>query len=106
MRDRLTEALKVHDVDYADIRIEDKTESQVMFRGPDLDTIGSSRVMGGIVRALYKGGWGYATFNDLNDLESRVREACATARLVGNETSQLALVTGRQLRSAAWAGSP
>jgi hypothetical protein len=40
MRARLTEALKVHDVDYADIRIEDKTESQVMFRGPDLDTNG------------------------------------------------------------------
>ena len=92
MRDRLTEALKVQDVDYADIRIEDKTESQVVFRGHDLDNIGSSRVTGGIVRALYRGGWGYATFNDLNDLESRVREACATARLVGNETSQLAPV--------------
>ena len=51
MRDRLTEALKVHDVDYAEIRIEDKTESQVVFRGPDLDNIGSSRTVGGIVRA-------------------------------------------------------
>jgi len=92
MRDRLTEALKVHDVDYADIRIEDKTESQVLFRGPDLDNIGSSRVMGGIVRAWYKGGWGYATFNDLNNLEARVKEACGTAKLVGKETSQLASI--------------
>ena len=92
MRDRLTEALKVHDVDYADIRIEDKTESEVLFRGPELDRIGSSRTIGGIVRALYKGGWGYATFNDLNHLEARVQEACATAKLVGKETSQLALV--------------
>ena len=92
MRDRLTEALKAHDVDYADIRIEDKTESQVQFRGPDLDTIGSSRTVGGIVRALHKGGWGYATFNDLTDLEARVKEACATAKLVGKETSQLAPV--------------
>ena len=92
MRDRLTEALKVHDVDYADIRIEDKTESQVKFRGPDLDQIGSSRTIGGIVRALYKGGWGYATFNDLTDLKARVREACATAKLVGKETSQLASI--------------
>src|SRR5512139_3542181 len=92
MRDRLTEALKIHDVDYADIRIEDKTESQVLFRGPDLDNIGSSRTVGGIVRALYKGGWGYATFNDLYHLEGRVKEACATAKLVGRETSQLAPV--------------
>ncbi|HBX70656.1 MAG TPA: hypothetical protein DEH25_15075, partial [Chloroflexi bacterium] len=61
MQDRLAEALKTHDVDYADIRIEDKTSSQVTFRGPELDQIGSSRTVGGIVRALYKGGWGYAT---------------------------------------------
>ena len=92
MQDRLTEALKAHDVDYADIRIEDKTESEVVFRGPDLDNIGSSRTVGGIVRALYKGGWGYATFNDLNDLEARVREACETAKIVGKETTQFAPV--------------
>ncbi|MBN1665570.1 MAG: TldD/PmbA family protein, partial [Anaerolineales bacterium] len=67
----------------ADIRIEDKTNSWVNFRGQDLDTIGSARTVGGIVRALYKGGWGYATFNDLDELEKRVREACQTARLVG-----------------------
>jgi len=92
MQDRLSEALKTHDVDYADIRIEDKTESRVLFRGPELDNIGSSRTAGGIVRALYKGGWGYATFNNLSDLKSRVREACETAKLVGKEISQLAPV--------------
>jgi TldD protein len=90
MRDRLAEALKVQDVDYADIRVEDLTNSWVNFRGPDLDTIGSSRTVGGIVRALYKGGWGYATFNDLEGLEKRVREACETARIVGTERTQLA----------------
>jgi len=92
MQDKLTEALKVHDVDYVDIRIEDKTESEIVFRGPDLDQIGSSRTVGGVVRALYKGGWGHATFNDLSNLESRVREACETAKLVGRETTQLAPV--------------
>jgi len=92
MRDRLVEALKVQDVDFADIRVEDLTNSWVNFRGPDLDTIGSSRTIGGIVRALYKGGWGYATFNDLEDLEKRVQEACETARLVGTEQTFLAEV--------------
>jgi len=61
MHDRLTEALKVQDVEYVDIRLEDKTNTWVNFRGPDLDTIGSARTVGGIVRALYKGGWGFAT---------------------------------------------
>jgi TldD protein len=87
MRDRLSEALKVQDVEYADIRLEDKTTTWVNFRGPDLDTIGSARSVGGIVRALYKGGWGYATFNDLADLPKRVREACQTAKLVGSDTT-------------------
>ncbi len=90
MRDRLTEALKVHNVEYVDIRIEDKTNTWVNFRGPDLDTIGSARTLGGIVRALYKGGWGYATFNDLNDLPKRVQDACETARLVGTGTTYFA----------------
>ena len=75
MKDRLVSALKVHNVDYADIRIEDKHNSWVNFQGEDLDTIGSARTLGGIVRALYKGGWRYSTFNDLDDLEKRVREA-------------------------------
>jgi TldD protein len=80
-------------VEFVDIRVEDLTNSWVNFRGPDLDTIGSSRTVGGIVRALYKGGWGYATFNDLEHLDKRVQEACETARLVGHETSALAPVT-------------
>ena len=85
MRDLLEQALKRHDVEYAEIRIEDVTTSSVSFRGPDLDSVGSSRTVGGIVRALYQGGWGYATFNDLDNLEERVREACETARLVGHD---------------------
>ncbi len=88
MRDRLTEALKAaQDVEYADIRLEDRTNTWVNFRGPELDTIGSGRTVGGIVRALYKGGWGYATFNDLADLPKRVREAVETARLIGRDTT-------------------
>lgn len=92
MKDRLFHALKVHNVDYAEIRIEDKLNSWVNFRGEELDTIGSSRTLGGIVRALHKGGWGYATFNDLEELEIRVREACEIAHLVGSEETCFAVV--------------
>jgi TldD protein len=90
MQDRLNSALRAHDVDYADIRVEDNTTTWVTYRGPNLDTIGSARTVGGIVRALYKGGWGYATFNDLEDLPRRVREACESARLVGQGQSNYA----------------
>jgi TldD protein len=92
MRDQLSQALKMQDVEYADIRLEDKTNTWVNFRGPDLDAIGSGRTVGGIVRALYKGGWGYATFNDLSDLPRQVREACQTAKLVGTGTTYFSRV--------------
>lgn len=92
MRGRMEDALRSSDADYTDIRIEDVASSWVSFRGEDLDEIGSSRTRGGIVRALVKGGWGYSTFNDLNDLERRVEEACESARLVGREELQLAPV--------------
>lgn len=85
MKDRLFDSLKRHNVDYADIRLEDKLQSWVNYKGEELDTIGSSRTVGGIVRALFKGGWGYATFNDLEHLDKRVEEACQTARLVGKD---------------------
>ena len=45
MQDRLQEALKVQDVEYADIRVEDLTESWVSYRGPELNKIGSARSM-------------------------------------------------------------
>jgi TldD protein len=92
MRDRLQDALKKSDADYADIRIQDITSSWINFRGPELDSIGSARTLGGIVRALFQGGWGYATFNDLEGLDQQVREACESARLVGKGTTDFAPV--------------
>ena len=92
MREMMENALHKSDADYTEIRIEDVTSSGASFRGEELDSIASARITGGIARALYKGGWGYATFNDLNDLETRVKEACESARLIGKGESQLAEV--------------
>ena len=92
MRERIADALKKATADYTEIRIENVDSSSVSFRGEKLDEIGSSRTVGGIVRALVKGGWGTATFNDLSELEKRVEDACRGARLVGSEESRLAEV--------------
>ena len=92
MIERMKKALKASDAEYTEVRIETVISSWVNFRGPDLDTIGSSKALGGIVRALCKGGWGYATFNDLGNLEMRVKEAVESARLVANGGAALAEV--------------
>lgn len=92
LRERLEEALRKSDAEYTDIRIEDVTSSWIRFRGAELDNIGSAKTVGGIVRALIKGGWGYSTFNDINDLNIRVKEACESAKMVGKEKSKFAQV--------------
>ncbi len=92
MRERIEKALSKSDAEYVEIRIESVTSSWVDFRGEELDNVGKSKTLGGIVRALVKGGWGYAIFNDITDLETRVREACHCARIVGKEESKFAEV--------------
>lgn len=90
--DRMQEALKRKRGDYAELRLERVSSSGLSFRGPELDSIGTSRSVGGIARVMVKGGWGLTTFNDIEDLEARLDQAYDCARLVGNETSQLAEV--------------
>ena len=90
MRESMERALRKSRAEYTEIRIERTFSSWMTFRGPELDNIGSSSSVGGIVRALVQGGWGMATFNDLGDLESRVEEAYDCARLVGAEKTLFA----------------
>jgi TldD protein len=42
------------------------------------------------VRACYKGGWGFASFNRLEHLPERIENAIASARLIGDDETQLA----------------
>ena len=90
MKQRMQEALRACGADYADLRIERAEETNIVFRGPELDRISSSSSLGGAARALVRGGWGIVTFNNVSDLRAQVREAVACARLVGKEQSQLA----------------
>ena len=92
MRDRIGEAMKGHGADYVEIRIEESETTQIQYRGRELEEIGRTTELGGNVRALVKGGWGFVSFNDLRDLKARVALAVRQARLVGGERSLLAEV--------------
>jgi len=92
MRDRITEALKGHDADYIEIRIEEGDATRIQYRGRDLEDIGRTTSVGGNVRALVKGGWGFSSFNDLSGLREKVERSVRQARLVGKEESVLAPV--------------
>lgn len=89
MRDRLEEAIKRARADYIEIRFEEVESVSVSFRGEEIDSISSSKARGGIARALIKGGWGMAVFNDPDQIADSVKVACENAALVGREKSQL-----------------
>lgn len=90
MRDVIHEALRDQPADYVDLRIEERYVSHVSFRGRDLDEVGETTELGGNVRALVKGGWGFVSFNDLADLRRKSALAVEHARFVGTTRSEIA----------------
>lgn len=86
---RLAEILKQTDADFLEARLEQTQTSHITYRGRELESVGRSRSVGGNVRALVNGGWGFASFNDFNDLPERVAAAAAQAKLAGSGQSQL-----------------
>jgi TldD protein len=89
-RNDIESALRGHNADYVEIRLDDTATNRIVYRGRELEEIGRSRSFGGNVRALVKGGWGFVSFNDPTGLRDRVAEAVSQARHVGHETSELA----------------
>ncbi|MBM3132630.1 MAG: TldD/PmbA family protein, partial [Chloroflexi bacterium] len=92
MRDRIESALKGHNADYIEIRIEETEAARIQYRDRMIEDIGRTTGLGGNVRALVKGGWGFVSFNKLDDLREKVALAVKQARLVGREKSELAPV--------------
>ena len=90
LRDRISEALKGHGADYVEVRIEEGESTRLLYRGRDLEDVGMTTSLGGNVRALVNGGWGFVSFNNIEGLRDHVGNAVRQARLVGHEKSELA----------------
>ncbi|MBI4311400.1 MAG: TldD/PmbA family protein [Chloroflexi bacterium] len=92
MRDQISEALKGHDAQYVEIRLEESDATTLRYRGRELEEVGRAVGLGGNVRALAGGGWGFASFNDISHLKEHVAAAVSHARRVGGERVALAEV--------------
>jgi TldD protein len=88
----LSDTLKRYRADYIEIRLEENQSSHIVYRGRELESIDRATAIGGNVRALVKGGWGFVSFNDFKKLPGRIELAIKQARFVGHEKSQLAEV--------------
>ena len=94
MKDRLKRTVErfAPQCDYFEVHLEETEETRVQFQGKKLADLGSSIDFGGNVRALVKGGWGFASFNSLDRIDEFAENAVAQAKMVGRETSVLAEV--------------
>ena len=93
MEKQIKNALKSAKADYVEIRVQEGVSTGITYVGKELESIGENTTLGGCVRALVKGGWGFVAFNDIENLPRYVDMACEQARFVGTKESQLAPVS-------------
>lgn len=75
MLSKLEEALKVSKGEFTEIRLEKEERTGIKYEKDNLINLDSSEEVGGIVRTLVNGGWGISTFNSLEDLKVKVKQA-------------------------------
>ncbi|MFQ5964779.1 MAG: TldD/PmbA family protein [Candidatus Scalinduaceae bacterium] len=90
MEKLIKNALKSANADHIEIRIQEGRGTGITYVGKELENIGESSSIGGSVRALVKGGWGFVAFNDIENLPRYVEIACEQAKLVGGKKVSLA----------------
>jgi len=83
LKELLQQALKASTADYCEIRLEETHVTSIEYRGKNLDQLAQRLQYGGNVRALVDGGWGFVSFNRIDNLEEQVRQACEQARALG-----------------------
>ena len=89
---QLADSLKQHKADYIEARLEESRSSSISYRGRELESVSRASATGGNVRALVNGGWGFASFNNLDGISGKIKMAVAQARMAGAEKSRLAEV--------------
>jgi len=89
---KLREVLGKYEADYIEAHFEESRASHITYRGRQLEAVGRSSACGGNVRALVHGGWGFTSFNSLDDLPRRVQMAVKQAGLASGEAVNLAPV--------------
>ncbi len=79
-------------VDYLMVRLEASEGTDILLRAGKVETLSEGLALGGQVRACHRGGWGFASFNRLEDLAAQMEQAIAAAHLVGDDETCLAPV--------------
>lgn len=78
--ERIREFTKRNDVDYIEIRMEKGVETSISITGKNVDSVKSGKFLGGNVRVLVGGVWGFIYFSELDNLEGKIESAVEQAK--------------------------
>lgn len=71
------------DVDYWEVHLEEVKSSSIDLKNGEIEVVTGNTTDFGNVRVLYNGGWGFSSFNRLDDIREHIRRAIEFARSVG-----------------------
>ncbi len=85
----LARKIKNRGIDYIEAHLESGWSSRLTYRGRELETVAESSSMGGNIRVLASGGWGFSSFNNFEKIDSSISIAIQSAKLAGRGKSML-----------------
>ncbi len=88
MKDILNAIAASARADYAEIRLEETRSSRISYKGRNLETIAESTDCGGCIRVLVNGGWGFVSFNRVEDIEGKMKQAVEQAEIISKEVGR------------------
>ncbi len=103
VREKLLNICQSVPADFVEVRVHEGSSTSVDYAGKELEDIGERTGLGGCVRVLKDGGWGFTTFNDLSEMEKFAGLALRQAELAGGEAIALAPV---EPQTGAYRSSP
>ena len=86
---RLAGIITKYNAEYIEVHLEESLASHLSYRGKELESTDKTSAVGGNIRALVKGGWGFVSFNDLNDLEAKAKQAVEQAGFVSGGEAKI-----------------
>ena len=88
MLDKMNKILSKVDADYADIRYEEKNETDISFSGKELKGIGENFTDGFVIRVLKNGGFSSVVFTKPEDADEAIKNAVEYAELMGEKSNK------------------
>jgi TldD protein len=92
LKDYLPDAGDFPAVDFWEVRLETEAQTSIRVKNGAVEAVNQRDVNRGNVRLLYRGGWGFSSFNDHGDARGHIARAYDFARSVGGGDAKVVLL--------------